>query len=96
MTFACSGTITMTNSPLTIDFSGPPTSGITIDGTGQNITLSGNNTTQILNIFANIPAGITLNNLTFANGSAPQGGAIFAEGVTLTVNNSTFFQQHRS
>lgn len=78
VTFSCSGTITLT-SPL--DISAPDT---TIDGTGQNITLSGGNNTRIIfHHSLSTPSTLTLKNLTLtsgratgANSSTLNGGAI--------------------
>jgi hypothetical protein len=82
VTFECSGTITLT---ATITIS----ANTTIDGTGQNVTISGGNAVQV---FA-VPTGVklNLNKLTIAYGFGVGGfgGGIYNRG-TLTVTNSTF------
>jgi predicted outer membrane repeat protein len=62
---------------------------LTIDGTGQSITIDGDSTYQIFSV--NSGATLTLNDLTLAdgNGGGGSGGAINNSG-TLTVTNSTF------
>ena len=84
VTFSCSGTITLTTE-ITI------ATDTTIDGSGQNVTISGNHAVRVFTV----PSGITLslNELTIANGAVPsseEGGGIFMDGGTLNVNNSTF------
>src|SRR5215213_5922903 len=61
--------------------------GLTIDGGSADITLSGNNAVRVFQV--NPGAGLTLNDLTVANGRAFGGGGIFNDGGTLEVNNST-------
>jgi hypothetical protein len=80
ITFECSGTITLT---ATITIS----ANTTIDGGGQNVTISGGNALTVLFV----PTGVrlNLNKLTIANGSADSGGGIYSQGM-LTVINSTF------
>src|SRR5580704_1126794 len=60
---------------------------LTIDGSGQSITIDGANSFSIFNA----QTGVTLNLefLTLAHGSADEGGAIFNPGTT-TVTNCTF------
>ena len=66
---------------------------LTIDGTGQTVTVSGNNDYVVL--IVNSGATLTLNDLTIANGSAEgtaeegDGGGVTNNG-TLTVTNCTF------
>src|SRR5438132_10844674 len=81
VTFTCSGTIILSS---TVTISSPNET--TIDGTGQNVTISGGNA---LTVFF-VPTGVklNLNKPTIANGSADSGGGIYNEGM-LTVNNST-------
>ncbi|MFZ0889493.1 MAG: PQQ-binding-like beta-propeller repeat protein [Candidatus Binataceae bacterium] len=83
--FGVSGTITLVGSGL------PPIQNtLTIDGTGQAITVDGANSFQV----AVVNAGATLNvsDLTIAHGSARFGrlGGGIANSGTLTVTNSTF------
>lgn len=81
VTFTCSGTITF-GGFLTIS------GNVIINGLG-NITFNGNNTQRFFTINKN--ASLTLNGLTFINGSGTTGdsGAIYNEG-NLTIMNSTF------
>src|SRR6266850_2038777 len=85
VTFACSGTITLT-ATITIF------ADTTIDGTGQNVTISGGNAVQVFSV----PSGVqlNLNKLTITQGllayGIGDGGGIFNQG-TLTVTNSTFY-----
>ena len=82
VTFACSGTITLT-AEITI------TTDTTIDGSGQAVTISGNHAVRVFTVDSG--ATLNLNELTVANGSTDAyGGGIFNSYGTLTVNNSTF------
>jgi predicted outer membrane repeat protein len=79
-------TITVT-SPITIN------KGIKIDGTTQNVTISGNNANGIFSV--NPPVGkiVVINNLTMTNGTRPggtSGGAIVAFEGDLQLANDTF------
>jgi hypothetical protein len=91
ITFAVSGTITLSSSSLQIS------KNLNIDGSGQSITISGNNALQIMFIenFSATEPIVSLNALTFAdgNGNGTGAGAIFNPG-TLTVSNSTFRNAH--
>src|SRR5882762_3474746 len=86
VTFTCSGTITLT-ATITIP------ADTTIDGTGQNVTISGGNAGHVLSVLSGIQ--LNLNKLTIAQGrygygySFGDGAGIFNQG-TLTVTNSTF------
>ncbi len=83
ITFDGDYTITLA-STLTID------KYLTIDGTGHNITISGNNTIQVMSISYGVT--VSLNNLIITNGNRlynNSGGGIFNSG-TLTINNCTF------
>jgi uncharacterized repeat protein (TIGR02543 family) len=82
ITFAVSGTITL--------FSTLPNiaGDVTIDGAGQNITVSGNDAVRVMTV--NSWATLTVENLTIANGGGNYGGAFYNDGGILTVNNSTF------
>jgi hypothetical protein len=82
ITFSVDGTITLATilAPLA------DTAGLSIDGTGHTVTISGNNA---VGIFFTLPAAsLTLNRLTLANASA-NGGALFNLGVTV-ISNSAF------
>ena len=80
--FSLGGTITLASTlPFITD-----AAGLTIDGTGQTVTISGNNTVRVMQD----NASLTLNNLTIANGfDAIGGGGLYTTGIT-TITNSTF------
>jgi CSLREA domain-containing protein len=81
ITFSVSGTITLTSSL-------PPISDtLSIDSSGQNITISGANAYQVM--YVNNGATLTLNALTVADGYSSYGGGLDNHG-SLTVTNSTF------
>ncbi|HJT59856.1 MAG TPA: choice-of-anchor Q domain-containing protein [Ktedonobacteraceae bacterium] len=80
ITFSCSGDIRLSN---TLSITGS----MTIDGSGQSITLDGQNQVQVISTSS---SDLILKTLTIANGSAPgSGGAIFNDGGTLSISNST-------
>lgn len=82
VTFACSGTIVLTNT-ITI------AADTTIDGTGQAITISGNHTVGVF--IVNPGATLNLNKLTIADGSANDGGGMYgSQGSTLNVSHCMF------
>jgi hypothetical protein len=90
VTFTCSGTITLTaanGGAISIS------SNTKIDGTGQNVTISGGNAVQVFMV----PKGVKLklNQLTISGGIASafnsSGGGIYSAG-SLIVTNSTFSQ----
>ena len=86
ITFSVSGTITLASTlPIITD-----AAGLTMDGTGQTLTISGNNAVRVMQV--GVGASLTLNNLTIANGNAPagSGGGISNFSSTLTITNSTF------
>ncbi|MDM8565042.1 choice-of-anchor Q domain-containing protein [Candidatus Halobeggiatoa sp. HSG11] len=67
---------------------------LTIDGTGQNITISGNNAVRVFDVSSGT---VIFNNLTIANGKTnvstdtnAGAGIRVDSGTTVTVNNSTF------
>jgi len=81
----------LTNGTITLNSTLPAITdpaGLTIDGTGRNITISGNNAVRILQV--NSGASLTLRALTLRNGeqSSGDGGAILNSG-TLTIEDST-------
>jgi hypothetical protein len=62
---------------------------LTIDGTGQNITLSGGNNTRLFQIDS---GNITINYLTLIDGKSEDGGAIQVNsGANLSLNDCTLF-----
>jgi hypothetical protein len=82
VTFACSGTITLT---ATIAIS----AGTTIDGSGQAVTISGNDAVRVFDV----PSGVALHlaELTVANGNAGLGAGVFIDNdATLSASNVTF------
>ena len=89
--FAISATTIVLGGPLPGIF---PSSPMTIDGTSQNITVSGAGQYQVMTIFTGT---VTINALTIANGNCVEcnGGAIAilptkASAPSVTVSNSTF------
>ncbi len=82
ITFSVSGTIMLTATLPSIT----DVAGLTIDGTGQTITISGNN---LVGVFKTDTGSVlNLNNLTLTNGSSSLGGAIASNG-SVTITNST-------
>jgi CSLREA domain-containing protein len=80
--FVVSGTITLT-SPLPVI-----SEELTIDGSGQKVTISGGSIERIVTVNSNVK--LTIHTITFKDGSDNvQGGAIFNNG-TLVITNSTF------
>jgi hypothetical protein len=70
VTFACSGTIVVPAEIEVLASNSP----LTIDGTGQSVTLSGGGASRVLRVAAN--GVLTLRNLTVRDGRFIQGGAI--------------------
>jgi hypothetical protein len=84
ITFNLSGTITLASTlPAIVDE-------LTIDGAGQAITISGDNTVRV--IVVNPDTTLNLNGLTIANGlcSNCAGGGLFNDRGSVNVNHSTF------
>ena len=84
--FSVSGTITLTSTLPTIANTSPGT--LTIDGTGQSITIDGAHSYQVMTV--NAGATLALNELTIADGlyvSGAFGGGI-SNGGTLTITSS--------
>ena len=87
VTFACSGTITLT-STITI------ASNTTLDGAGQTVTISGDGAMRVF--WVNAGATFNLQNLTVANGNSmlydgSNGGGIHNEG-EVNINSVTFYR----
>ncbi|MGA2116984.1 MAG: choice-of-anchor Q domain-containing protein [Bryobacteraceae bacterium] len=85
ITFSCgAGPVTITvnsgNGPLTVS------ANTTIDGVGNQITLSGGSAVRIFSAVATL----VLNDLTVANGKAENGGGAYQETGSLVVTNCTF------
>lgn len=86
VTFACNGTITLTNR-ITI------TSDTTVDGSGQAVIISGNNAVQVFHVGEGVT--LSLKGLTIANANAKDnttagGGAVETWGGTVIIDSSTF------
>jgi predicted outer membrane repeat protein len=83
VTFACSGTITLT-SAITI------ASHTTLDGAGQTVIISGNGVARVF--YVNSGITFDLNNLTVTNGKCVScdGGGLYNKSGTVNVTNSTF------
>ena len=85
ITFADNYTITLTNT-LSIDKE------LTIDGSGKDITISGNNSVQVFNIGAN--GVVTLSQLSIINGSdAVDGGGILNSGILTVLDSALQYNQ---
>ena len=91
ITFGVSGTILLSST-----LGAGDAAGLTIDGTGQSITISGNDVVRVMRV----SGVLTLRNLTIADGNANSssafpgwGGGIVAFGM-LTVTGSTFSGNH--
>jgi predicted outer membrane repeat protein len=85
--FSCSGDI-----PLFVTLY--ITGSMTLDGSGQHVTLDGQNQVQVLVV--NSGGNLTLKNLTIAHGSSRNGGGINNIGGTVTISNSTFVNNSAS
>jgi HYR domain len=83
ITFACSGTITLSQT-LVIS------KNLILDGSGQAVTLDGQNQVKVLTV--NSGVSFTLNALAIAHGSAlgSNGGGLDNKGGTVSITNSTF------
>ncbi len=87
ITFSVSGFITLGSSLPNI------TDHLTIDGSGQSITISGNNLYMVM--YLDNGKTLTLNKVTIDRGnSATSGGAIFNYQGTLIVSDSVFSNNH--
>src|SRR5713101_7942097 len=81
ITFSCSGDIKLAS---TLQIKGS----MTLDGSGQSVTLDGQNGVQVLKV--NSGASFTLNALTIAHGrTLGTGGGLLNDG-TVSITNSTF------
>jgi CSLREA domain-containing protein len=81
ITFNLSGTILLGSTLPAID------DDLTIDGSGQSVTVSGNNAVRVMIVSPS--KALHLQRLNVADGAAPNGGGVYNFG-TLTVTNSTF------
>ncbi len=92
ITFGVSGTITVTSS-LTVN----QATSLTIDGSGQAVTISGGGTTGV--IVMQTSAILHLESLTISNGNAANGGAVSVPATSvgrLSANRTTFSHNHAS
>ncbi len=93
ITFNVSGTIALSSIlPISTD-----TAGLTIDGTGQTVTISGNNNAKVMDVVG-VGNSLTLNNLAIANGSCSNpcsgAGIRVSPGAMLMINDSTISGNH--
>jgi len=79
ITFACDGTITLSNT-ITV------ATDTVLDGSGHNVVISGNGLVRIFHIQPAV--AVAISNLTIAHGRSPMGGGIYNEGGNLTIANS--------
>jgi hypothetical protein len=79
--FGCKGTITLSQT-LVIS------KNLTLDGSGQQVTLSGGDSVRVLSV--NPGVTFTLNALTIAHGSTTGGGGGLENKGTVSISNSTF------
>ncbi len=94
VTFACSGVITLT-AEITI------LADTTIDGVGQDITISGNEAVRVFTVTPG--SALKLNRLTITGGAADKGGGIFVPpcyidcgSTTVAIDNSTLLDNSAS
>jgi fibronectin-binding autotransporter adhesin len=84
ITFTVGGTITLTSELPVI------TSAVTINGNGNNPTISGNNTYRVFFVDAPSGSAVNISNLTIANGSARGGNGSDAGGGGLGAGGAIF------
>ena len=87
ITFSVSGTITLGSALPTI-VSTATAGKLTIDGSGQSITVSGNDSVRVFAVASG--AELTLNSLTVSHGKTGSSGGAISSGGTVTVTNATF------
>ncbi len=85
--FGCNGVIALTH---TLSF----TKDLTLDGTGQSVTLDGLSSVQVINVSSGVH--LTLNNLTITRGNSFTGGGLYTNGGIVTILNSNFTGNHAS
>lgn len=90
ISFSLSGTITLGSALPTINDS----AGLTIDGAGQSLTISGNNLVHLITVNGLVP--LVINELTLANGYTEIYGAAIENYGTLTITNSVFSGNHNN
>ena len=79
VTLNISGTITLTNTLFI-------TANTTIDGTGQSVVISGNQSNRVFHVTSGI--NLVLRGVVIANGRATNGGGIYNDGGTVLIFNS--------
>lgn len=82
--FATAQTITLTSGEIVI------VDDTEIIGPAVGVTVSGNNTSRIFSVSGSSFTILTISNMTMTNGKGLMGGAIFANGVTLDLDNCKF------
>ena len=80
-TFACDGTLALA-SPITVALD------TQLDASGHQVTIDGSHTLRLFQVATNVT--LTLVNLTLANGSCTNGGAVLNTGGTVNVTNCLF------
>jgi hypothetical protein len=85
VTFACDGTITLTN---TIGIA----TNTVLDGTGHQVAISGGSAVGVFLVYSNLAFSVL--NLTIANGKAQNGGGIYNDSGLLTIQNVVFRSNH--
>jgi hypothetical protein len=86
ITFACSGTITLT-STLNIKGKGVSTAGLTLDGNGEAVVLNGDKQVGVFRVEDMV---LSLKGLTIINGRVERGGGLFNTGGKVSITNCTF------
>lgn len=88
ITFACSGTITLT-STLVIKRKGQTVGNLTLDGSGESVILDGGNKVRVLRVDG---MRLTLKGVTVANGKTDEsgGGLFISQSSEVTIENCTF------
>jgi hypothetical protein len=88
ITFACSGTITLT-STLSIERKGREAGRLTLGGSGQSVILDGGNKVRVLQVKG---MHLALKGLTVANGKTDEsgGGLFMSQSSEVTIDNCTF------
>ena len=83
ITFAVTGTITLTSGELLVNHS------INISGPGSaNLAVNGNGSHRVFHVSSG--QTVTISDLTISNGNDYNAGGIYNDGATLTVNNCVF------
>ncbi len=84
ITFALSGEITLKETLPTIG------GDLQIDGSGRQITISGDEKYRVMNVIAADSLELELKQLTVSKGMSDQGGGIFNDGAEIVVTNGRF------